>query len=76
MSQTKITYSQYANRLKMYDPSISKLGLSDELLAKRYLQFNPDHKSVIQEESLSELYSPGIEARADDSKFAKYPRID
>lgn len=72
MSQTKITYSQYANRLKMYDPSISKLGLSDELLAKRYLQFNPDHKSVIQEESLSELYSPGIEARADDSKFAKY----
>tara|TARA_R110002012_G_scaffold78822_3_gene200737 strand:- start:9011 stop:17218 length:8208 start_codon:yes stop_codon:yes gene_type:complete len=56
----------------MYDPSISKLGLSDELLAKRYLQFNPDHKSVIQEESLSELYSPGIEARADDSKFAKY----
>lgn len=72
MSQTKITYSQYANRLKMYDPSISKLGLSDELLAKRYLQFNPDHKSVIQEESLSELYSPGIEARGDDSKFAKY----
>jgi len=72
LSQTKITYSQYANRLKMYDPSISKLGLSDELLAKRYLQFNPDHKSVIQEESLSELYSPGIEARADDSKFAKY----
>lgn len=72
MSQPKITYNQYANRLKLYDPSIGKLGLSDKLLARRYLGFNPDHKNIIKEDSLQELYTPGIEGRGSDSKFALF----
>lgn len=72
MSQPKITYNQYANRLRLYDPNISKLGLSDKLLARRYLDSNPQHRNVILEDSLEELYTPGIEGRANESKYIGY----
>lgn len=66
----KITYNQYASRLKALYPDIR--DLDDNVLAKRYLRANPEHRERIDPESLNELYSIGREARGSDTKFALF----
>tara|TARA_Y100000004_G_scaffold124692_1_gene140274 strand:- start:8083 stop:16110 length:8028 start_codon:yes stop_codon:yes gene_type:complete len=66
----KITYNQYASRLKALYPDIR--DLDDNVLAKRYLRANPEHRERIDPESLNELYSIGREARGGDLKFSKF----
>ena len=66
----KITYNEYANRLKALYPQIQ--DLDDNVLAKRYLRANPDHRQQIDPKSLDELYSIGREARGGDAKFSLF----
>ena len=67
--QRKITYNEYASRLKKLNPSLSAQNLSDERIAKRYLNANPDHRKNIDTQSLNDLYEPGKEARSGEFDF-------
>ena len=66
----KITYNQYATRLRALYPQVQ--DLDDNVLAKRYLKANPEHRERIDPESLNELYSIGREARGGDAKFSLF----